>query len=154
MFLGFLGEQDLTLDEKGRLVLPAKFKVFITDPEDRKGFFILADPLKGERCLRLYTRPGYARQQEQIKSAAHGASDPLQVLRIYAAHSEFALLDSQSRFVIPPKLVDFAGLGREVVMVGVDEWLEIWDRKEWAERARRDLEKVRGAIAEGLKPKR
>lgn len=153
MFLGFLGEQDLTLDEKGRLVLPAKFKAFITDPEDLKGFFIAADPLRAERCLRLYTRAGYVRQQEQIKDAARRSEDPLQVLRIYAAHSEFALLDSQSRFVIPQKLVDFAGLGREVVMAGVLDWLEVWDRKEWVQRTQADRERLRGSLAEGMKPK-
>jgi len=149
----FLGEQALTLDEKGRLVLPSKFKTFITDLEDLKGFFIVADPRRVDRCLRLYTRSGYAVQSVQIKAAAEKAEDPLRFLRIYAAHSEFAPMDSQSRFVIPQKLVDYAGLGRDVVMVGVNDWLEIWDREELKAQSEGSREKFMPLLTEALRPK-
>ena len=55
--------------------------------------------------------------------------------------------------MIPQKLVDFAGLGREVVMAGVLDWLEVWDRKEWIERTQVDRERLKGSLAEGMKPK-
>ena len=149
----FLGEQGLTLDDKGRLVLPAKFRTFVTDPEDLKGFFIVADPRRIDRCLRLYTRAGYAAQYAQVKAAAGKAEDPLQFLRIYASYSEFAPMDSQSRFVVPQKLVDHAGLGREVVMVGMNEWLEIWDRGELKAQSEGSREKFGPLMTEALKPK-
>ncbi|HTF56294.1 MAG TPA: hypothetical protein VK661_03425 [Planctomycetota bacterium] len=149
----FLGEQALTLDEKGRLVLPAKFRTFITDPEDLKGFFIVADPRRIDRCLRLYTRSGYLVQSGQIKAAAEKAEDPVLFLRIYAAHSEFAPMDTQSRFLVPQKLVDYAGLGRDVVMVGVNDWLEIWDRAELRAQSEGAREKLLPLMTEALRPK-
>jgi MraZ protein len=149
----FLGEQSLTLDEKGRLVLPSKFRTFITDPEDLKGFFIVADPRRIDRCLRLYTRTGYAAQYAQVKAAAGKAEDSLRFLRIYAAHSEFAPMDSQSRFLVPQKLVDYAGLGRDVVMVGMNDWLEIWDRGELKAQSEGSREKFGTLLSEALKPK-
>ncbi|HZL70973.1 MAG TPA: hypothetical protein VFC86_00835 [Planctomycetota bacterium] len=149
----FLGEQTLTLDEKGRLVLPAKFRTFITNPEDLKGFYIIADPGRVDRCLRLYTRAGYAPQLSQIKSAAGKSGDPGRFLRVFAEHSEFAQMDSQSRFVVPQKLVDFAGLGREVVMVGMNDWIEIWDKGEFKAQSDGSREKFGPLLSEALKPK-
>jgi MraZ protein len=149
----FLGEQALNLDDKGRLVLPAKFRAFITDTEDLKGFFIVADPRRVDRCLRLYTRTGYASQYAQVKAAAGKSEDALRFLRVYAAHSEFAPMDSQSRFVVPQKLVDYAGLGREVVMVGMNEWLEIWDKASLNAQAEGSREKFGALWSEAMKPK-
>ena len=149
----FLGEQALNLDDKGRLVLPSKFRAFITDAEDLKGFFIVADPSRKNRCLRLYTRTGYGLQYAQVKAAAAKSEDSLQFLRVYAAHSEFAPVDSQSRFVVPQKLVDYAGLGRDVVMVGMNDWLEIWDKGELAAQSEGSREKFGALWSEALKPK-
>ena len=149
----FLGEQALTLDEKGRLVLPSKFRTFVTDVEDLKGFVIVADPRGVDRCLRLYTRSGWSGQYAQIKAAAGKSEDAVRFLRIYAAHYEFAPMDSQSRFVVPQKLVDYAGLGREVVMVGMNDWIEIWDRGELKAQSEGSKEKFLPLIGEALKPK-
>jgi MraZ protein len=149
----FLGEQSVTLDEKGRLVLPSKFRAFVTDTEDLKGFFIVADPRRVDRCLRLYTRTGYTAQYAQVKAAAGKSEDALRFLRVYAAHSEFAPMDSQSRFVVPQKLIDFAGLGREAVMVGMNEWLEIWDKGEFQAQSEGSREKFGPLLKEALNPK-
>ncbi|MBI4565100.1 MAG: hypothetical protein HY716_10455 [Planctomycetes bacterium] len=150
----FLGEQDLTLDDKGRLVLPSKFRSFITDPEDLKGFFIVADPLREERCLRLYTRSAYRSISENIMSIADQSEHPASFLRYMAAHSEFAPMDTQSRFLVPPKLVEYAALERDVVMVGMQDWLEIWDRKEWKIQAEGVREKLRPLLERALWPRR
>jgi MraZ protein len=149
----FLGEQGLTLDEKGRLVLPSKFRTFITNADDLKGFFIIADPRGVDRCLRLYTRSGYTAQYDQVKSAAGKSEDAGRFLRIYAGFSEFAPMDSQSRFLVPQKLIDYARLGREVVMVGMNDWLEIWDRGELKAQSEGSREKFGPLFTEALKPK-
>jgi DNA-binding transcriptional regulator/RsmH inhibitor MraZ len=62
-------------------------------------------------------------------------------------------MDSQSRFVVPQKLVDYAGLGREVVMVGMNDWLEIWDRGALKAQSEGSREKFGPLLTEALKPK-
>ena len=149
----FLGEQGLTLDEKGRLILPSKFRTFITDSEDLKGFVIIADPRGLDRCLRLYTRTGWSHQYAQVLAAAGKTDETARFLRIHARHADLAQMDSQFRFIVPQKLIDYAGLGREVVMIGMNDWLEIWDRGELDAQSEGAREKFGPLLTEALKPK-
>ena len=127
----FVGEFTHAIDEKNRLVLPAKFRAFITDPEDKKGFFIVASPVSGEHCLRLYTMKGWQRVMEKLQSEANKAKDPARYMRFFASRGEFGSLDSQSRLVVPQKLLDYAGLKKDVLMVGNFEWIEVWNVGEY-----------------------
>ncbi len=147
----FLGEQALTLDAKNRLVVPSKFRTFLTD-EDKKGFFIMVNPTRGERCLRLYPRSFWARLERSLLKKADAVADPSEYLRLVAAHGDFAPIDAQYRFVVPQKLVDFARLGRDVIMVGNHGWLEIWDPGEWETIAEQSREKYRTQLARALWP--
>ena len=146
----FSGEQGLTLDAKNRIVVPSKFRVFLTDPDDRKGFFVVVNPTRGERCLRLYPRSGWQRVQENLMKTADQAADPAEFLRLFASHAEFAPIDAQFRMVVPPKLVAFAHLGRDVVMVGNHTWLEIWDPGEWETVTEQTREKYRALLPRAL----
>lgn len=128
----FLGEFSHALDEKNRVVIPAKFRTFITDPQDREGFFILVNPNKEVRCLRLYTMSRWKKVMESIKAEAAKSQDSAAVLRYFAARGEFAPMDSQSRIVIPPKLLEQAGLKKDLVLVGIGDWIEIWNVEEYA----------------------
>ncbi len=128
----FLGEFPHTLDEKSRVVIPAKFRTFITDAQDREGFFILVNPNPETRCLRLYTMSQWKRVMDSIKREAGKSQDPASVLRFFAARGEFAPVDSQNRIVIPQKLLDYAGLQRDLIMVGLGEWIEIWNAEEYS----------------------
>ncbi|MBI2931047.1 MAG: hypothetical protein HYY16_05300 [Planctomycetes bacterium] len=147
----FLGEQALTLDAKNRLVLPSKFRVFLTD-DDLKGFFMVVNPTRTERCLRLYPRSTWQRVQKGLMKKADDASDPSEFLRLIASHAEFAPIDAQFRFVVPPKLVEFAHLGRDVIMAGNHDWLEIWDPGEWETIAEQTREKYRPMLQRALWP--
>jgi MraZ protein len=148
----FLGEQALTLDAKNRLVVPAKFRTFLTDPDDRKGFFMVVNPTRGERCLRLYPRSSWAEVQKGLMKKADEAPDPAEFLRLIASHAEFAPIDAQFRFVVPPKLVEFAHLGRDVIIAGNHKWLEIWDPGEWETIAEQTREKYRSLLQRALWP--
>lgn len=146
----FSGEQALTLDAKNRLVVPAKFRVFLTDPDDSKGFFVVVNPTRGERCLRLYPRSEWLRVQANLMKTANKAADPAEFLRLFASHAEFSPIDAQYRMVVPPKLVAFAHLGRDVVMVGNHTWLEIWDPGEWETVTEQTREKYRALLPRAL----
>ena len=133
----FAGEFAIKLDEKNRLVLPAKFRIFLTRPEDREGIFVVVNPSGQERCLRLYTRREYRKIAEHLMRTADRAAVPAEFLRIFASRSEFAPLDKQFRFVVPQKLAEFAGLSRDVLMIGATEWIEVWNPKEWSAQGER-----------------
>src|SRR5262249_48932687 len=127
----FVGEFTHTIDEKNRLVLPAKFRAFITDVEDKKGFFILASPVSGEHCLRLYTMKGWAPVAAKLRSEADKSKDPSRYMRYFASRCEFVPLDAKNRLVVPQKLMDYAGLKKDVLMVGNVDWIEVWNVGEY-----------------------
>ena len=127
----FVGEFSHAIDEKNRLVLPAKFRAFITDPEDKKGFFIVASPTPAEHCLRLYTMSGWKQVAAKLREEANKVKDPARYLRFFASRGEFGSLDSQNRLVVPQKLMDYAGLKKDVLMVGNVDWIEVWNVGEY-----------------------
>ncbi len=127
----FVGEFPHTVDAKNRLVIPAKFRAFITETEDKKGFFIVASPVPGEHCLRLYTMNAWKSVVRTLKEQADKAKDPAKFLRFFASRGEFVPIDAQSRLVIPPKLMEYAGLKRDVLMVGNYDWIEVWNVGEY-----------------------
>ena len=127
----FLGEFTHAIDEKNRLVLPAKFRAFINDPEDKKGFFIVASPVSGEHCLRLYTKSGRKPVENKLRQEASKSKDPARYMRYFASRGEFVPVDAQSRLVVPQKLMDYAGLKKDVLMVGNVDWIEVWNVGEY-----------------------
>jgi len=127
----FVGEFTHTIDEKNRLVLPAKFRAFINDVEDKKGFFIVASPVMGEHCLRLYTMTGWQPVAANLRQEADKSKDPARYMRYFASRGEFVPLDAQNRLVVPQKLMDYAGLKKDVLMVGNVDWIEVWNVGEY-----------------------
>ena len=118
----FLGEYEHTIDSKGRLAVPAKFRIQMD-----QGAVIS----KGMgTCLSVYTT---TRWEEKSAELAEGkASDQLRDFerRIYPSASEIEL-DGQGRMVIPAKLRAYANLSNEVTVAGVRDHIEIWDRTTW-----------------------
>lgn len=141
-----LGEYEHTLDDKNRLTLPAKF---------RQEFAEGAVVTRGmDGCLAVYTRGAW----ERFVGARLETLDPFsrearQMSRfIFSAASEQEL-DRQGRIMLPTALIQHAKLGREVVVAGVRDHVEIWSRAVW----RNHLEEVEGSaelVAERLAAKR
>ena len=141
-----LGEHDHTIDDKNRLTLPAKF---------RKPFGEGIVVTRGmDRCLYAYTRGDW----EHLVESRLAELDPLSrearlMQRFFFAGAAEAELDKQGRFMVPPALIEHAKLGRDVVVAGVYDHVEIWDRAAWREQ----LKEVEGSaehVAERLAAKR
>ena len=118
----FLGEYEHTVDAKGRLAVPAKFRAQMD-----RGAVIS----KGMgTCLSVYTMERWDEKSAELASGK--TSDELRDFerRIYPSASEVEL-DSQGRMVIPAKLRNYAGLASEVTVAGVRDHFEIWDRTAW-----------------------
>jgi MraZ protein len=141
-----LGEYEHTLDDKNRLTLPAKFRQALADG------VVVARGMDG--CLVVYTRAGW---DEFVAARLQGlnpfSKEARQMSRFIFAGAAEAELDRQGRVMIPAALIDHGGLGRDVVVAGVRDHLEIWDRAAW----RKELKEVEGSaedVAERLATKR
>jgi MraZ protein len=141
-----LGAYDHTIDDKNRLTLPAKFR------EAFKDGVVVTRGLDG--CLYAYRRPDW----DRLVESRLAAMDPLsaegrRIQRFFFSGAAEADLDKQGRVMIPAQLIEHAELGREVVVAGVHDRLEIWDRAAW----RKELAEVEGSaedVAERLADQR
>jgi MraZ protein len=120
----FLGEYEHTVDAKGRVAIPARFRAQM----DRgavlsKGMGV---------CLSVYTMERWEEKSNEL--VAGKSSDELRDFerRIYPSASEIDL-DGQGRMIIPAKLRAYARIGSEVTIAGVRDHFEIWDRGVWLE---------------------
>jgi len=126
----FLGEYEHTIDAKGRMPVPAKFRAQIGEKVG-EDIIVRAVISKGMgTCLSVYTMDRWEEKSNEL--VAGKTSDELRDFerRIYPSASEVEA-DRQGRMVIPAKLRAYASLTNEVTVVGVHDHFEIWDRATW-----------------------
>jgi MraZ protein len=121
----FLGEFPHSLDDKGRLILPAKFRAALEG-----GAVIAAGQAK---CLAVYTHGEWKGVEERTLEMARAGGDGMVVARTISALASNVIPDKQGRVPIPPSLREHAGLEREVVVIGAFNHIEIWDAQLWTE---------------------
>ena len=124
-----LGEYEHTIDEKNRLTLPARFRRSFADG------VVLTKGMDG--CVYAYPRPRW----EELVSGRLGVLDPLRrevrhLHRFLFASAQDEQLDRQGRVVLPASLLRHGKLGRDVVVAGVNDHVEIWDRAAWNDHLR------------------
>jgi MraZ protein len=119
----FLGTYEHSLDVKGRLILPAKFR------EQLESGAFLAKALDG--CLALYTSEEFEKVAHDMQEQARRGGAERNAVRSFAAGATEATPDRQGRISIPAHLRAFAGLDREVVVNGALSRIEIWDASRW-----------------------
>jgi MraZ protein len=119
----FLGEHQHTLDEKGRVILPARFR-------DRLSSGLVFVPGQ-DRCVDVYPTAVFERRVEELRRLPREDQRARAYLRILMAGAHQDSPDGQGRVVVPPRLREYAGLDRELTVVGADEKVEIWDRAAW-----------------------
>lgn len=122
----FVGTHERALDDKGRLVLPARF---------RSHFSLNGFTSPGPGCVALHTAEGFeemtSRLTEQIKA---GEMEPMAIRKAMASTEEVRL-DAQGRVTISRDLREFASLEREVVVCGFIDRIEIWNADKWTDMA-------------------
>ena len=141
-----LGAHEHTIDDKNRLTLPAKFRQAFADG------IVITRGLDG--CVFAYRRPDWGRLVESRLATL----DPLspegrRLQRHFFSGAAETDLDKQGRVMVPKELMEHARLGRDVVVAGVNDRLEIWDRAAW----RKELAEVEGSaedVAERLADQR
>lgn len=116
----FIGKHDRSLDDKGRLVLPSAFRHEV----EEAGGGVLA---KWDRCLALWTRAKFMNVMEQLIEKVKSGEASDDTARLFQADAVPVSLDGQGRFHVNDELRRYAGIGRDVLVVGQTNRVELWE---------------------------
>lgn len=124
----FRGNSFHTLDEKGRLIVPARFRN-VLGQSNVDG--VMASKMDG--AIFCYTFEQWQEIEQRILNLATKSEHMRRFRRIFIGGAFECLLDKQARILIPPALREDAGLNKEIALVGVLDHFEIWSRENWAQ---------------------
>jgi MraZ protein len=119
------GTNPRTLDEKNRVVLPKRVREQMGEPPL---LFVTPGP---DRCLWLFTQDSLERLAEKLDQAPATDAEGRTFRRLYFAQAESVDVDKAGRILIPERLLAFAGLEKEAVLIGVRDHLELWEAGHW-----------------------
>ncbi len=119
----FLGTHTPRLDEKGRLILPAKFREELSE-----GLVLTRGQ---ERCIYVFSMSEFERVHEQMRAAPISSRQARDYNRIFLSGASDEVPDKQGRVTIPPALRTYAGLDRELAVIGAGSRAEIWAADAW-----------------------
>jgi MraZ protein len=125
----FLGEFVHTLDEKGRLTIPAKFRDDLID-----GLVVTRGI---DRCLAIYTMKEWEKLADKVSALPVTDRLARAFRRLVFANASDAVLDKQGRVLIPPRLREYAGLNGEAIVTGLNNYVEVWNPEAWGEERER-----------------
>lgn len=137
----FIGEFQHSIDEKGRVAVPAKFRVKVS------GGAIITRGL--DRCLFIFTMKDWQDLAQKLKGLPLAQANARAFKRLMLSSAADVRLDSQGRILIPETLRQYAGLGKSVKVIGVYDRMEIWDDQAW-EKYRERTEGSSDEIAEKM----
>jgi len=118
----FKGEYNHTIDTKGRLIIPAKYRELLGEK------FVVTKGL--DDCLYIYDDAEWGRVEEKLRTLPSNKNSRA-FIRYMTAGAADVELDKQGRALIPANLRESAGLEKDVVLAGVATHIEIWDKAKW-----------------------
>ena len=119
----FMGEYNHTVDAKGRLIVPSKFREQLGDE------FVVTKGLDG--CLFVYENTEWKILEEKLKKLPLTNANARKINRFFLLGAALCEVDKQGRILLPAVLREFAGIGKDAVMVGVGNRIEIWSKESW-----------------------
>lgn len=119
----FYGEYQHSVDSKGRVIIPSKFRDGLGEK------FIITKGL--ENCLFAYSSEEWANLEAKIKSLPFTDKDVRAFVRFFFAGASECEVDKQGRILVPQNLRDYAGLEKDVYIIGVSNRVEVWDKNKW-----------------------
>ena len=135
----FMGEYSHTIDAKGRLIIPSKFREQLGEE------FILTKGLDG--CLSIFPQDEWKVFEEKLKALPLTNKNARTFSRFFVSSATSCELDKQGRILVPSTLREFAGLEKDVVLTGNITRIEIWSKEKWIENSSFD---DMDAIADGM----
>ena len=125
----FYGEHEHTIDNKGRLIIPSKFR----DSFKEYGIEKLYITRGLDKCLFMFTENEWKTQESKFKSMSFTKPEARKFNRLYFSGASQIECDKQGRILIPKYLKDYATIKRDVVIIGVSNRMEIWAKDSWTE---------------------
>lgn len=119
----FIGEYHHTIDEKGRIIIPAKFREELGDN------FIITRGI--ENCLFVYSKENWAKITNKLNSLPFTKKDARTFNRFFMSGATDVELDKQGRVNISKPLIDYASLIKDCVIIGTGDRLEVWSQESW-----------------------
>ena len=120
-----IGEYEHSLDDKGRVIMPAKLRIDIGER------FIITKGLDG--CLFVFSQAEWSNFETKLKELPLTNKNARDFVRFSLSGATECEIDKQGRFLIVNNLRDYANITKEVVIIGVGTRIEIWDRAKWKE---------------------
>lgn len=119
----FMGEYEHNIDDKGRMIIPSRFRKELGSP------FIITRGLDG--CLFIYPSSEWERLEHKLKSLPFTKKDARAFTRFFFSGASECELDKQGRVRIPMTLREYAKLEKECVIIGVSTRVEVWSKSSW-----------------------
>lgn len=129
----FMGEYNHSIDTKGRIIVPAKFRDALGEE------FVVTQGLDG--CLFLYPEEEWSHFVNELKNLP-GSREARQLQRYFMAGAVTCEIDKQGRILLPAKLREGAALIKDVVFVGVLAKIEIWSKERWEANSYENMEEI------------
>lgn len=140
----FIGEYHHTLDTKGRLIIPVKFRSSLGD---------ICIATRGlDHCLFLFPFSEWCSLEQKLGNLPLTKAEARAFSRFFFSGATECEFDAQGRILIPPSLRDYASISREVVIIGVSSRIEIWAKELWLEyfeKAEKTYEEIAEKMGEG-----
>ncbi len=135
----FMGEYSHSVDAKGRLIIPAKFR------DELGENFVITKGLDG--CLYIYPSSEWNLFQEKLRTLPLTNKNARTLVRFFVSGAAECELDKQGRILIPATQREFAGITKDVVLAGSIERIEIWSRERWSENSNfEDMDVISGGL--------
>ena len=125
----FYGEHEHTIDNKGRLIIPSKFRDSLKEYDIEKLYIT-----RGlDKCLFMFTENEWKTQESKFKAMSFTKPESRKFNRLYFSGAAQIGCDKQGRILIPKYLKDYAAIKRDVVIIGVSNRIEIWSKDSWGD---------------------
>lgn len=123
----FYGEYEHAIDKKGRLIIPSRFRESLKEYDIEKLYIT-----RGlDKCLFIFTESEWKSQESKFKSISFTRAEARKFNRLYFSGASQMEFDRQGRILIPKYLKDYAGIKKDVMIIGVSNRIEIWARESW-----------------------
>lgn len=122
----FRGRYNYQMDSKGRLSVPSRFRELLASNYDEKIIITNFD-----QCLWAYPVAEWQELEKKVSALPQFSEAVLALQRVFISAAVECPIDKQGRILVPPSLREYAGIDREVVIVGMTKRFEIWARERW-----------------------
>jgi MraZ protein len=125
----FRGATKVTLDDKGRMVVPTRYRQRIVEHAEGR----LVVTVDRDQCLLIYPLPDWDQIERKLMSLPTLHAQARRLQRLMVGHATDLELDGHGRLLLPPELREFAALGRHAMLIGQGNRFELWDEARWNE---------------------